>query len=173
MNQKEFDALSIDEKLNIVEERLGGDHSDRITSLSELFDLEGKTIYFVISPFGPSNKQNLGNAYVHEWMIGSIMDCNHNKISSPEQLKNYSTDSRFYFTHYEDNNKIMCINDLNIIPNNHNNSAAFKTKEAAEAYMVYRKLTWDIDSDIETISGEYDFWLTVDQIEKIQDAIEE
>ena len=161
----EFQNLTPQERVDFIEARMGGTHSDRIASLVELFDLIGNTMYFVISPFGPSGNKNLGNAYVYEWKIGSIIKQDKIPILDRDELLDPSLNDAYYCLYDSDDFKAVNIMDLNIMPNIDNNHAAFSTKEAAEAYAVYRKLKWDVDPDIDTIAKEFEPWLTEKQMD--------
>lgn len=162
----EFQNMTPQERVDIIENRMGGSHTGRIVSLVELFDMIGETMYFVISPFGPNGNKNLGNAYIYEWKVGAITKQDKVPIIDRDELLNPVSDDAFYCLYNSSDFKALNIMDLNIIPNIDNNHAAFNTKEAAEAYVVYRKLKWDVDSDIDTIAKEFEPWLTEDQLDR-------
>ena len=166
LSEDDFERLSFVQRVDLMEKRIGGYHEDRITSLAELFDLIGETVYFVFSPFGPQEKTNLGNSYFYEWKIGSIIDQNKNEITDRNSILEPDETENYFCIDDSETFKAINVMDLNIIPNVDNNHAAFKTKEGAEAYMVYRKLTWPVDGDIDNISKQYNPWLNEKQIRR-------
>ena len=167
ITEDDFEKLSYEEKVSFMEARLGGNHEDRIKSLVELYDLIGNEIYIVISPFGPdeNDKRNLGNSYLYEWKVGSIINQNKDLLSDRNAALYPDNNDEFYCLADSDVFKAINVTDLNIIPNINNNHTAFTSKEGAEAYMVYRKLTWPIDEDIDIIANQFDFWLSEEQID--------
>lgn len=164
MDDATFYALSLDERIEAVNERMGGIHPDRVCTVPELLDLYGKTVYIVLSPFG--QEQDIGNGFIHEWVVG--------RVTTPEKEhievfdKDTVDDTKFvceYLTEDPDEDyRVVAIKDLNVIPNNHNNHCMFSSLDGVEAYAIYRKLKWDEDENLTEINHEYDFWMKDDII---------
>ena len=68
---KAFDDMNFMERVEDVDDRLGN-QPDRIRLPHELLDLEGQTVYMVISPQG--QEKNLGTCFIWEWNVGKIQD---------------------------------------------------------------------------------------------------
>ena len=159
MDDDTFYALSLTERVDAVNEKMGGIHPDRISTVQDLIDLYGKTVYLVLSPHG--QEQNLGNGFIHEWIVGRITTSEKMPISIFDEL---TVDDVKYVCEFLTDNpedyRAISIKDFNVIPNNHNNHCIFTSLEGVEAYAIYRKLKWQEDENLTQISGEYDFWIT-------------
>jgi len=163
MDDDTFYDLSLAERVDAVNEKMGGIHPDRICTVQDLIDLQGETVYLVLSPHG--QEQNLGNGFIHEWTVGRITTPEKDPI---EVFDESTVDDVKYVCEFlsddPDDYRAISIKDFNVIPNNHNNHCIFTTLEGVEAYAVYRKLKWQEDENLTQIKEEYDFWITDENI---------
>lgn len=158
MNDDEFDKLLVQERMEAVDERMGGIHPDRIRLIQELIDLRGETIYIILSPFG--QEQDIGNGFIYEWKVGNVTTPDRVPVTSFNQDDADGVKLICEFLVDEDvEYRAISIKDFNIIPNNHNNHCMFTTLEGAEAYAIYRKLKWSEDENLTEIKDEYPFWM--------------
>lgn len=166
MSQENFSELSLDEKVAIIDERLGH-QPDRISNPKDLLSLYGKTIYFVVSPFG--DEEQIGNGTILSWDVGKVCKHTGELITEESEITLDNNEKYICFDHTNIENGVS-LKDFNIIPNTYNNHAAFSSKNAAEAYVVYRKLQWSEDSNIKSLEGDYAHWFTVSDIERLNEA---
>jgi len=163
---EDFSKMSLSDRIQVVNERIGGDHPDRITQPNEVIDMIGKNVYFVISPL--SQERNIGNATIYEWMVDRITSNDGTVIENVNQIS-LDDDERYICINDNIELKALSLKDFNIIPNIYNNHAAFISKEGAEAYAIFRKLQWAEDDSLSQLMHEYDFWITDEQLKNIQE----
>lgn len=166
MNDDTFYALSLAERVDAVNEKIGGIHPDRVSTVQELIDLYGKTVYIVLSPYG--QEQDIGNGFIHEWVVGRITTPAPDKTPIDVFDESMVDTTKFVCEYLSDDPnaeyRATAIKDFNVIPNNHNNHCMFSSLEGVEAYVLYRKLKWDEDENLIEIKSEYDFWITDDSV---------
>lgn len=163
-----FSELSFQEQVDVVNDRLGAEHIDRIVTPQELLDLTGESIFVVLSPFG--QEQDTGNGFVFEWVVGKIITQDFKEITSFDNVI-INDDTKYICVHKEDDRykpdfMAISLKDFNIIPNIYNNHSAFITLEGARSYVMYRKLKWKEDDVLIQLIGEYNYWMTKEQIIK-------
>lgn len=166
MDDKLFDTLTLDERIDVVAEKMGGMHPDRISTVPELMALRGETVYLVISPYG--QEQDLGNGFIYEWVVGDITTPDRTPIDT---FDGTMVDDVKLICEYLDDDpdadyRAISLKDFNVIPNNHNNHCVFSSKDGIEAYIVFRKLKYDEDVNLTEIKDEYDYWVRDEQIQQ-------
>ena len=164
-----FSELSFQEQVDKVNIRLGAEHVDRIETPEELLKLTDESIFVVLSPFG-QEQENTGNGFVFEWVVGKIITDDFDEITTFDNIV-IDDDTKYVCVHkdvdrYKSDFKAINIKDFNIIPNTFNNHAAFTTLEGARSYVMFRKLQWKEDEVIIQLIGEYDYWMSKEQIIK-------
>lgn len=164
-----FADLTLDQRIEAVNGRIG-DHPNRISHPSQLLDLKGQTVYMVLSPFGKT--ENIGSAFLLEWVVGDIKDQLDNVITSGDEFV-FDDEHRYLCYHDEQPDIGMSLRDINIVPNSYNNHAVFSEKESAEAYIMYRKMMFETDSSIEELEGDYVHYFTVEDIVRLRTIEEE
>lgn len=164
MDDAIFYDLSLAERIDAVNEKMGGLHPDRVSTVQELMELYGKTVYLVLSPYG--QEQDIGNGFIYEWVVGGITTPAPDKTPVEVFDESMVDDMKFvceYLTDDPDEEyRAIAIKDFNVIPNNHNNHCIFSSLEGVEAYAIYRKLKWEEDENLTEIKAEYDFWMMDD-----------
>lgn len=165
MNDDIFYALSLEDRMDAVNERLGGIHPDRICTVQGLMDLIGETVYLVLSPFG--QEQDIGNGFIYEWGVGPVTTVERNPIEAFDgaDVDNIKLVCEFFNPNKPEEYTAISIKDFNVIPNNHNNHCMFSSRDGVEAYAIYRKLKWQEDENLTEIKDEYDFWMVDDKSE--------
>lgn len=168
--------MSFGERVTYSDERLG-DHPDRIKSPQELLKYKGQNVYIVVSPFG--NDENIGTCFIWEWDVGNITDHHGKKVTRKLKI-DLSAKNRYlcYGVTHEDCG--ISLKDYNVVPNNYNNNCIFSTKDAAEAYVMYRKLQYAEDQSIANIENKYSHFFTIEHVAnlllrgqgKIKDALD-
>jgi len=163
-----FFEMTMKEQIDVVNTRIRGEHVDRIQTPQELLDLTGESIHVVLSPFG--QQQDTGNGFVFEWVVGKVITQDFNEITSFDDVI-FDDETKYICVHKEDDRykpdfMAISLQDFNIIPNTYNNHAAFSTLAGAESYAMFRKLTWGEDDVLKQLIGEYNFWMTKEQITK-------
>lgn len=161
-NEK-FDELTDDEKIQAVDKRLGN-HGNRLSHPKQLLDLNGETIHLVLSPF--AKEQNISNCMLLTWRVGDVVDHYGNKITPDDQIT-FENDKIYLCTDYDDPNQYISLRDFNIVPNAYNNHAAFKDRSEFDAYSVYRKMCFNEDPGLSEIEGEYDYWVTTNELKEM------
>lgn len=184
MDDTTFYKLSLTERMEEVDERMGGAHPDRISTVQDLIDLRGETAFVILSPFG--QEQNIGNGFIYEWKIGNVTTPDRTPVTTTDDIDLDDVkliceflmndgiidghDIREVGTFYEEieveEYQAISIKDFNVIPNNHNNHGIFSTLDGAEAYAIYRKLKWSEDENLTEIRNEYPFWIKDDEDDK-------
>jgi hypothetical protein len=152
----EFEKMSLPDRVDIVTDRLGGEHSGRIKSAIELFDAIGSKVFLVVSPFG-DNGISLGNSMMYDFFASSL-ETRTGTFATREMIENDANES-YMLRDDSYRNARVSIKDFNITPNITSNSATFVDQFSAEAYMMYRKLTWEIDPVREQLIADHEFWI--------------
>ncbi len=167
--ENDFANLTLVEKIKAVDERTGN-QPDRIKHPYELLDLHGETLHIVLSPFG--KEDNIGTCFMIDWVVGEVKDHRGNLVSKDLELV-FDNDEKYVCFHNIDVEHGISLKDFNIIPNSYNNHLVFTTKEAAEAYVMYRKMIFQEDSSISELEGDYNPYFTtidVDRFIKAEEA---
>jgi len=160
MSDNTFADMTLSEQIQVVNDRFMGNHPDRITQPSELFNVLGETVYIVLSPFGKD--QDIGNGYIFDMSIDEIRSKDGEILNNYDVLSIDSLENPVCICN-DDEFKALCLRDLNIIPNIYNNHAAFTTRDGAEAYAMFRKIQWLEEQSLIDMSNEFDFWMTDEQ----------
>lgn len=163
----DFQQLTLNEKVNAVNSRIGNPES-RISHPNKLLDLYGKTIYLVISPI--MNGMHISNGFILTWDVGEVKNSRNQRYSKDDEI---ITDGSEVYVCYDfnDRTKAISLRDFNIIPNSYNNHAAFPDKDSAEAYLLYRKMAYDSNSNFDSISTKgHAFYVTNEDIERYQES---
>lgn len=168
MSQEEFSSLSLDERIATVGDRLGN-QPDRITHPKELLSLRGEEIFIVISPFGDSGNEQIGNGTLLSIKVGDVKKHTGEQITEDSEIS-IDNDEKYLCFCYDNNESCISLRDFNIIPNSYNNHAVFTSEEAATAYMIYRKLQWEVDNNIMELEGDYTVFVTNDDINLLLDV---
>lgn len=175
--EEEFKDLTLEERIEHVNNRLGGDHN-RIQTLNELAALEGETIYLLLSPMGDTGNSTdskggqVANCFFFTWKVGSVEDHRGN-IITPESNITIDNNEKYLCYHYGDEEGMedctFSCKDWNIVPNCYNNHAAFRNEEDMRQYMTYRKMAYELDDKIDEIDPHrFPFWLTRSEIEEMR-----
>lgn len=158
--EKSFTAMDFAERVAYTDERIG-DHPDRIKSPKDLLKLKGQNIYVVVSPFG--TEQNTGTCFIWEWDVGEITDQHNKKVTTKLKIDPFAKKRYICFgkTHTECG---LSLKDYNVMPNNYNNNCIFTNRDAAEAYIMYRKLQYAEDKSLTNIEDKYNHFFTIDHV---------
>ena len=160
----DFESLpTIHEKIEAVDERLGN-QPDRIRHPHELLDLQGEKIFLVLSPFG--KEQNIGTCFILDWEVGEVKDHRGSLVQKGVELA-FGNDEKYVCYSSTNPDEGLSLRDLNIVPNNYNNHAAFLNKESAEAYAMYRKIAYAEDESIKELEGVYNHYFDVEDVKRL------
>lgn len=162
----EFSDLTLEGRISAVDARTG-DQPDRITHPHQLLDMKGNKIFIVISPFG--KEDNIGTCFMIDWMVGEVRDHRGIMVMADVELTFDNGEKYICFSDDEPENGIS-LKDFNIVPNSYNNHAAFTTLEAAEAYVMYRKMIFAEDESIAELEGDYAAHFTKDDVARLLKA---
>lgn len=160
---KAFDDMNFMERVEDVDARLG-DQPDRIRLPHELLDLEGQTVYMVISPQG--QEKNLGTCFIWEWNVGRIQDHYGKALKADDEI-DITSKAKYLCYSSTHTDRGISLQDFNIIPNNYNNHAVFAALESAEAYHLFRKLQFPEDEGIARLNNEYDPFFTQEHVDRL------
>ena len=152
---EEFYKLTEQQRYELLDTRLGV-HIDRVSSLDDLFNLKGSEVYLVFSP--NTTKGQIGNSFMKLWVIGDIIDYHGNIVDNTKEI---DKSSEIHYLCYDEIDDDLCfgLTDFNVLPNNYNNNAVFKSKEGAEMYIMYRKLKYDSEDQYDRIEKDYDIFI--------------
>lgn len=149
----EFDGLSFEEKIVAVDRRLNkvsNEVTGRIRTPHELVPLQGQTIYLIISPH--TTEKDIANCILLEWKVGTVQDHRGKLVEAGVPLS-FENDEKYICLGGDNPDHIISLKDFNVVPNSYNNNAAFSTKDAAEAYSVYRKMMYPMDPNIAELAS--------------------
>ena len=165
-NEVDFGNLSLDEKIAQVEQRTGN-QPDRVKHPYELLALLGKKVYIVLSPYGKDD--NIGTCFMIEWDIGEIKDHRGNSVTVDTELT-FDNGEKYICYSSEDTEHGISLKDFNVVPNSYNNHAVFTTLDAAEAYVMYRKMMFSEDQSIAELEGDYAPHFTTEDVDRLLKA---
>ncbi len=164
--EKEFQDLTLEERMAKVDERTG-DQPDRISHPHQLLDIRGQKMFIVLSPFG--KEDNIGTCFMIEWDAGDIKD-HRGIIVTKETVLSFDEGEKYICYSSSDPDNGISLKDFNIVPNSYNNHAVFTTLEAAEAYIMYRKMIFAEDQSIAELEGDYAAHFTTDDVARLLKA---
>ena len=164
--EKDFSELTFVEKIASVDARTG-DQPDRIKHPHDLLKLRGETIYVILSPFGKDD--DIGTCFMIEWVVGEVKDHRNNLVTEDKELTFENGEKYICFSDETPENGLS-LKDFNIVPNSYNNHAAFATKDAAEAYIMYRKMMFAEDQSIAELEGDYAPYFTSEDVSRLLKA---
>lgn len=167
--EKDFSDLTFDERIEVVDKRLGN-QPGRIKDPRELLKLTGETIYLVTSPFGKD--QDIGTSFTLTWEVGKVEDHRGNPITE-DQEPSFDDDEKYICYGHADTKSALSLRDFNIVPNSYNNTAAFAKKQHADAYAMYRKMMFAEDTSIAELEGGYAHFFNNDDIKRLLKAEKE
>lgn len=162
-NEVDFSQLTFEERIIEVDKRLEN-QPGRISNPKELLDLQGETVYLVTSPFGKD--KNIGNCFILTWEVGVVSD-HRGKLVKKNKPLTFNNDEKYICSNYSNPDHFISLKDFNIVPNSYNNHGAFKTKEEANAYAMYRKMCYEEDPSINELEGDYAHWFTKEDVDRL------
>lgn len=162
--------LNFEQRVELVQERLGHP-TDMITDPRQLIDHAGEKLYLVISPFG-QDEQDIANIIVFEWVIGEIKDHFDNLITHDTEIDPEITTRYILYHHKNRENGISC-RDFNIIPNGYNNHASFLSKDSAQAYALYRKMSFDQNDALKQVDDNFIFFVNEEDVARLRESDQE
>ena len=94
---------TLTEAQDMLKSRIG-EHTGRVTTLNEILDLRGQTVWIITCPIDRENDDNpkyIGTSFISPWDVGELINETGKEITSSRNLPKKNVPSERYFIFHE------------------------------------------------------------------------